>query len=66
VIVFCFVGNEKDVDNAVQSAYKAFDSWSTTTPQQRIEFIQKFVNVRAVFSFFRNLNHPTDKTTKRD
>jgi aldehyde dehydrogenase (NAD+) len=33
------VGSEVDVDRAVQAAARAFESYSTTTPQQRIELL---------------------------
>jgi len=35
------LGNEVDVDNAVNAARAAFDSWSTTTAAERAELIKK-------------------------
>ena len=34
-------GNAEDAEAAVQAARRAFDSWSTTTPTQRAEYLKK-------------------------
>ena len=47
------IGSQQDVDDAVQSAEKAFESWSQTTVEKRKELIQKFVRKRDVFEVLR-------------
>lgn len=43
VVAKVALGNEQDVDRAVQAARAAFDSWSQTTPEQRAEYLDKVV-----------------------
>jgi aldehyde dehydrogenase (NAD+) len=41
VVAKVALGNEEDIDNAVQAARMAFDSWSQTTPEVRGEYLDK-------------------------
>ena len=43
VIAQVALGNETDVDAAVQAARDAFDSWSQTTPEERAQYLDKIV-----------------------
>lgn len=43
VIAQIALGNEKDVDKAVKAAEKAFETWGRTTPDERIEVLQKVI-----------------------
>ncbi|MDD9332286.1 MAG: aldehyde dehydrogenase family protein, partial [Bartonella sp.] len=39
------VGNIKDVDKAITAAKNAFQNWKTTTPKQRLAFIEKVLEI---------------------
>ena len=38
------IGNQQDVDDAVASAQKAFESWSQVPIEKRKEYLQKFLD----------------------
>ncbi|OPB31169.1 aldehyde dehydrogenase family protein [Bartonella sp. AR 15-3] len=39
------IGNIKDVDKAITAAKNAFQNWKTTTPEQRLAFIEKILEI---------------------
>lgn len=43
VVATIAAGNAADVDRAVQAACKAFEAWSATHPQERIEVLKRIV-----------------------